>query len=306
MSAEKKAARKAEYDAMSKKGRRMLIISRVVVYFFLIFITVMCLFSFYLLIVNSSRSNQQLQSGFTPVPKEHFMDNLRNAWTGSGDSSAGTDTLKIQRGMLNSFFIAFATAILASYFSALTAYGIHCYDFKFKKAAFTFIMAIMMIPSQVSAVGFIKMCTKLQLTNKYLPLIIPAVASPVVFFYMKQYMESVLPLEIVEAARVDGSHEFSTFNRIVLPIMSPAIAVQMIFSFVGSWNNYFIPAMLIDDPKKATVPILIARLRSMDPTSADLGKVYMTILLAIMPVVIVYLILSKYIIGGVSEGSVKG
>lgn len=301
-----KAMRRAAYDEMSKKGRRMLIFSRIVVYFFLILLTVICLFSFYLLIVNSSRSNAQLQSGFTPLPKEHFWDNLVNAWTGSGNSSAGTDTLKIQRGMLNSFIIAISSAVLAAYFSALTAFGIHCYDFKFKKAAFMFIMAIMMIPSQVSAVGFIKMCTQLKLTNNFIPLIIPSIASPVVFFYMKQYMESVLPLEIVEAARVDGAHEFYTFNKIVLPIMSPAIAVQMIFSFVGSWNNYFIPAMLIDKNEMMTVPILIARLRSMDPTSADLGKVYMTILLAIIPVVIVYLILSKFIIRGVSEGSVKG
>lgn len=299
-------ARRTAYDALSKKGRRMLILSRIAVYFFVILLTIICLFSFYLLIVNSSRSNAQLQSGFTPVPKEHFWENLVNAWTGSGNTSAGTETLKIQRGMINSFIIAFASAFLCSYFSALTAYGIHCYNFRFKKAAFLFIMAVMMIPSQVSAVGFIKVCNQLKLTNSFIPLILPSIASPVVFFYMKQYMESILPLEIIEAARVDGSHEFSTFNRIVLPIMSPAMAVQMIFSFVSSWNNYFIPAMLIDNPDKMTVPILIARLRSMDPASADLGKVYMTILLAIIPVVIVYLFLSKFIIRGVSEGSVKG
>ena len=295
----------AAYE-LTKKGRRMLFISRFFVYLVLIFLTILCLFAFYLLIVNASRSNAQLQAGFAALPQNHFWDNLKNAWTGSGSGSSGTSSINIARGMLNSLIIAFSSAVLTTYFSALTAYGIHCYEFKLKKLAFGFIMAVMMIPSQISAVGFISMCNKLKLTNNYLPLIMPSIAAPVVFFYMKQYMESILPLEIVEAARVDGAHEFYTFNRIVLPIMGPAIAVQMIFSFVGSWNNFFIPGMLIDKAELKTVPILIADLRSADYAKFDLGKVYMFILLAIIPVVIVYLCLSKFIIKGVSEGSVKG
>ena len=198
------------------------------------------------------------------------------------------------------------SAALTTYFSALTAYGVHVYDFKGKKLVFTFIMAIMMIPAQVSAVGFVQMINKLHLTNNYIPLIIPSIAAPVVFFYMKQYMESVLPLEIVEAARCDGSGEFRTFNTIILPIMKPAIAVQAIFSFVSSWNNYFIPALLLDKAEMKTVPIMIAQLRSADYSKFDMGKVYMFILLAILPVMLVYIILSKSIIKGVTSGSVKG
>lgn len=123
---------------------------------------------------------------------------------------------------------------------------------------------------------------------------------------MKQYMDSVLPMELVEAARVDGSNEFMTFNRIVLPIMKPALAVQMIFSFVASWNNYFIPALLLDKAELKTVPIMIAQLRSADYSKFDMGKVYMFILLAILPVIVVYVILSQNIIKGVTAGSVKG
>ena len=167
-------------------------------------------------------------------------------------------------------------------------------------------MAIMMIPAQVSAVGFVQMINKFHLTNNYIPLIVPSIAAPVVFFYMKQYMESVLPLEIVEAARCDGSNEFRTFNTIILPIMKPAIAVQAIFSFVSSWNNYFIPALLLDKAEMKTVPIMIAQLRSADYSKFDMGKVYMFILLAILPVMLVYIILSKSIIKGVTSGSVKG
>ena len=282
----------------SERGRLHLFIARVVVYTVLIFLSFLCLFCFYMLIINSTRSNAELQAGFSALPRGHFVENLKNAWN---DAS-----INIPRGMMNSFFIAACSAVLKTYFSALTAYGIHVYDFKLKKAAFLFIMAVMMIPPQVSAVGFIQLMYKLKLTNTYLPLILPGIAAPVVFFYMKQYMESVLPMEIVESARIDGAGEFRIFNQIVLPVLKPAIAVQMIFSFVESWNNYFIPALLLDKAEMKTVPIMIAQLRSADYSKFDMGKVYMFILLAILPVLVVYLFLSKFIIKGVTAGSVKG
>ena len=286
------------YTQESERGRLHLFIARVVVYTVLIFLSFLCLFCFYMLIINSTRSNAELQAGFSALPRGHFVENLKNAWN---DAS-----INIPRGMMNSFFIAACNAVLKTYFSALTAYGIHVYDFKLKKAAFLFIMAVMMIPPQVSAVGFIQLMYKLKLTNNYLPLILPGIAAPVVFFYMKQYMESVLPMEIVESARIDGAGEFRIFNQIVLPVLKPAIAVQMIFSFVESWNNYFIPALLLDKAEMKTVPIMIAQLRSADYSKFDMGKVYMFILLAILPVLVVYLFLSKFIIKGVTAGSVKG
>lgn len=122
---------------------------------------------------------------------------------------------------------------------------------------------------------------------------------------MHSYLQSSLPLALVEAARIDGSGEFHTFNRIVLPIMKPAIAVQAIFTFVGSWNNYFIPALVLQSKDKMTVPILIATLRGADYMNFDMGKVYMMITVAIVPIIIVYLFLSKFIIAGVALGGVK-
>lgn len=281
-----------------RQARLMLAISRGVVYTILIFLTVLCLFSFYMLIINASRTNADLQGGFKFLPQGNFLTNLKNAWN---DAS-----INIPRGMLNSFLVASCTALLTTYFSALTAYGLHAYDFRLKKAAFTFIMAVMVIPKQVSAAGFVQLCYKFHLTNSYLPLILPSIAAPIVFFYMKQYMESTLPMEIIDAARVDGSNEFYTFNRIILPMLKPALAVQLIFSFVESWNNYFLPALLLDKADLKTVPIMIAQLRAADYSKFDLGKVYMFILLAILPVLVVYIFLSKSIIKGVTAGSVKG
>ena len=188
----------------------------------------------------------------------------------------------------------------------MTAYAIHVYNFKLKKFMFTFILMVMMIPTQVTALGFLQMIMKWDMMNSFIPLIVPSIAAPVVFFYMKQYMESSLPIEIIEASRIDGAGEFRTYNQMVMPIMKPAIAVQAIFAFVSSWNNYFVPALILTENKKKTLPVLIANLRSADFLKFDMGQVYMMIAFSIFPVIVVYLILSKFIVQGVAAGSVKG
>ncbi len=287
-------------EYIDKGNKTSLFISRLVSYIFLIFVTLLSLFSFYLLIINSSRSNAQLQAGFEMLPKEHFFDNLVTAWN---DQSI----FFLPQGMLNSFIVAAFTCILTSYFSAMTAYGVCVYDFKGKNLIHKGIILIMMIPTQVSALGFVQLVNTLHLTNTYWPLIIPAIAAPSTYFYMKQYIDSTLPLEIVEAARVDGSNEFKTYNFICMPILKPALAVQMIFAFVASWNNFFTPALILDKKEMYTLPIMLSIVRSrINSQAGDMGEVYMIILLAIVPVVIVYLFLSKFIIGGVTLGSVKG
>ena len=166
-------------------------------------------------------------------------------------------------------------------------------------------MASRGMPTQVTAMGFLRLITKMGMYDTLLPLIIPSIASPAIFYFMYSYLQSSLPLSLVEAARIDGSGEFRTFNRIVLPIMKPAIAVQAIFCFVGSWNNYFVPALVLQSKNKMTVPVLIALLRGADFMSFDQGKIYMMITVAIVPIVIVYLLLSKFIIAGVTLGGVK-
>ena len=209
------------------------------------------------------------------------------------------------RGILNSVIVSSCSAALCTYFSSLTAYGLYAYEFKARKVAFTFIMAILVMPTQVTAMGFLRLVTKMGLYDSLLPLIIPSIASPAVFYFMYGYLQSSLRLSLVEAARIDGSGEFHTFNRIVIPIMKPAIAVQAIFTFVGSWNNYFVPALIIQSKSKMTVPILIATLRGADYMNFEMGKIYMMITVAIVPIIVVYLLLSKYIIAGVTLGGVK-
>ena len=269
---------------------------RIIAYIVLSLISFFCLFWFYILFINATRSNGELQSGFTLLPSTHMWDNWNNLVHG---------TLPIWKGMANSLIIATCSSLLCVYFSTMTAFAIHAYQFRLKKYIYPFILMIMMIPTQVTALGFVNLVSSMKLEDSFIPLIVPSIAAPVTFFYMKQYMESNLPIALIEAARIDGSGEFHTFNLIVLPLMKSAIFVQMIFSFVSSWNNYFIPALILHDDKKKTLPILIAQLRAADWLKFDMGQVYMMIAFSIFPVIIVYLLLSRQIVQGVAVGSVK-
>ena len=294
MSNSNKASAGAKGANAGVKDKIILTTERVLCYIVLILITFLCLFSFYVLIINTTRSHPDIQKGFSFLPGKSFIVNMKNV--------LANQNIPVVRGMFNSLFVAACSAIL----SALTAFAIHAYNFKLKKFAFTFILLVMMVPTQVSALGFVKMMGDWNLLNSYIPLIVPSVAAPVVFFFIKQYMDSVLPMELIEAARIDGAREFRIFNQIVLPLMKPALAVQLIFTFVSSWNNYFIPSLLINKANKKTLPLLIAQLRSADFLKFDMGQVYMMIAFAIVPVIIVYICLSKFIVRGVTLGGVKG
>ena len=270
---------------------------RAIAYIVLILLSFLCLFWFYVLFINATRSNGELGRGFTAIPSTHLIENMRNVFHG---------TLPMIKGMRNSLVISSFTALCCTYCSVMTAFAIQAYPFRGRQAVFSFILAIMMIPTQVTALGFVQLVNKMGLENNFIPLIVPAIASPVTFFYMKQYMEANLPMSLLEAARIDGAGEFFIFNRIVLPLMKPAIAVQAIFSFVSSWNNYFTPALILHKEHVKTLPILIAQLRAADWLKFDMGQVYAAIAFSIFPVIVVYLLLSKYIVGGVAAGAVKG
>ena len=262
---------------------------------------IIALLPFVLLVMNATRDSESIKAGVSLIPSTHLIENWKNLMIKQNGMQ-----ITLQKAIINSATITIPGTFLSVYFSSLTAYGIHVYDFKFKKFAWAFIMAVMMVPSQISIIGFYRFMLDLKLIDTYVPLIIPTIAAPTVVFFMKQYMESTLPLSLIEAARIDGSGEFRTFNSIVLPLMKPAIAVQAIFGFVSSWNNYFTPALILQSDNKKTLPILIAQLRAADWLKFDMGQVYVMIAFSIFPVIIVYLFLSRYIVQGIALGSVKG
>lgn len=272
-----------------------------------IFRTVVCVIfcilalgPFLLLIMNATRSSEAIKSGISLIPSGHLIENWKNLLAKQNGMQ-----ITLQKAALNSLTITVPGTFLAVYFSSMTAYGIYVYDFKFKKFAWAFIMAIMMVLSQISIIGFYRFMLDLKLVDTYIPLIIPAIASPAVVFFMKQYMESTLSIEMIEAARIDGSREWHTFNRIIIPIMKPAVATQAIFQFIAQWNNLFTPTIMLTTDSKKTLPMFV-QLLSSNQFRTDYGVVYVGLFVTIIPLVIIYFILSKYIVAGVALGGVKG
>ncbi len=275
-----------------------------------IFRTVICvllcivsIFPFYIMIINATRGSAEIQAGIQGITDLLPGGDLISNFKGMVKASLGKDT-NVWEAMLHSAIIAVPATCLQVYFATFTAYGLTVYQFKLRNMAWSFIMAIMMIPAQVSVIGLMEFMTKIGLYNTYWPLIIPAIAAPSTVYFMKQYMQSALSLEIIEAARIDGSGELATFNKIALPLMKPAMATQAIFAFVASWNNLYVPNMMIIGTEKYTLPMFITGLQS-DQIRMNYGFLYVSLTLTVLPLLIVYFALSKYIIAGVALGGVK-
>ncbi|MCQ2578359.1 MAG: carbohydrate ABC transporter permease [Treponema sp.] len=274
------------------------VIFKVFVYIVCIILTVMCIFPFYTMIVNATRSTYQIQQhAVSLIPSKFLLSNLRVFET--------KESFRPVRGFFNSILISTSATALSVYFSTLTAYALVVYTWKLRRSYFTFIMAVLMIPSQCVTIGFYQMIYKVGLTNNFLPLIIPSIANASMVFFMRQYMIPSLSLEIVESARIDGAREFFTFNVIALPIMKPALATQAIFSFVQKWNELFMPTVILTDSNKYTMPIMVSLLRG-DIYKTEFGSIYLGLTMTVLPLFVVYFLLSKYIIAGVALGSVKG
>lgn len=279
---------------LKNKSNRVM---QIVIYIVCIFLAILSIFPFWIMFMNATRSTTEIQQhAISFLPSGYLMNNLKILLGKSFNPAVG---------FTNSIIISVGATALAVYFSTLTAYALVVYDWKLKKPFFSFIMAVMMIPAQVTMIGFYQMVYKIGMTNNLSMLILPSIAAPSMVFFMRQYMYPAISMEIIQSARIDGASEFRIFNSIALPIMKPAIATQAIFTFVSSWNNLFTPLVLLTDQKKYTMPIMVSLLRG-DIYKTEYGSVYLGLALTVLPLIIVYLILSKYIIAGVALGSVKG
>lgn len=270
-------------------------IKKGILYLALILLAVICMVPFLLMLVNATRSGREIMTSFTLIPGDSLKDN----W------NAVFGFFNLFLGLWNSFKVAVPATILTSYFSALTAYALAVYKFKGKNVIFYTIVIFMMIPGQLSLIGFYNLISGLKLIDSYVPLIIPAIAAPGTVFFLKQYLESVLPMSLLEAARIDGAKEISIFHKIVFPIMVPGVATMAIGGFIGNWNSYLIPLLLLNTPKKFTLPVMIASLNASKDIGTNQGAIYMALAVSIVPILIVFCFCSKYIISSISAGSVK-
>lgn len=258
-------------------------------------LVILSIIPFWILIVNATRSTEQIQQSFSLIPSVYAGYNY-DVLTGRG--------FNIWRGFTNSLTIAASSTFLALYFSALTAYGLVIYDFKGKNTIFAIIAFILMVPTQISMIGFYRMMLNLSLTDSYIPLIFPAIAAPATVFFLRQYLLSTFPKDLVSAARIDGASELGIFHRIAIPILKPGLATMGIFAFVGSWNNFLMPLMLISDEDKYTLPMLVQLLKA-DIYRTEFGGIYLGISMTVVPLLIIYLLFSRYIIAGVALGGIK-
>lgn len=270
---------------------------RLFAYVLCIFLACLSLFPFIIMLVNATRDTPSIQS--SPI-SFMFGSNLKRNF----QILTSKDMFSPWVGLKNSLIISVCATALTVYFSTLTAYALVAYEWKLKGPFFAMILAVMMIPATVTSIGFYQFMYRIGWTNNLLPLILPAIAAPGTVFFMRQFMIPALPMEIVQSARVDGASEFRTFNQIVLPIMKPAMATQAIFAFVASWNNLFIPQILLTKKEVYTMPIMVSLLNG-DIYKVEYGAIYLGILLTVLPIFVIYFALSKYIIAGVALGGVK-
>lgn len=270
-------------------------IKKGILYFLLVLLALTCMLPFALMMINATRTGADIVSGFTFIPGKALKENWETVF----------DYFNLFKGIWNSVLVSVPATLLCAYFSTLTAYGLAFYEFKGNKVIFGAILAFMMIPGQLSLIGFYQLCTKLHLVNSYIPLIIPAIAAPGTVFFLRQYILSSLPKSLIEAARIDGASEIYSFHKIVTPIVAPAVATMGIMAFIGNWNSYLLPMILINKTDKMTLPVMMATLKASNHINSNQGAIYLSVAISIIPILLVFIAFSKYIISSVSAGAIK-
>ncbi|KUP09761.1 sugar ABC transporter permease [Bacillus coahuilensis m2-6] len=264
-------------------------------YTLLIVLAIISIIPFYMMIINATRDNKEIIMGFSFLPGSSLIENYKTM----------SEYVNIWAGFKNSLIVSVSVTVLSGYFSALTAFGFAVYNFKGKNFLFLFMLLMMMVPGQLGLIGFYELNKVLGTLDTYIPLIVPAIASPFVVFFLRQYLASTLHPSLLEAARMDGAGELRIFHTVALPIMMPAVATMSIFTFIGSWNNYIVPLVVLFSPEKYTLPVLMGFLKG-SQVAQNLGSLYLGIAISVVPIMIAFLFFSKYIISSISAGSVKG
>ena len=268
---------------------------RALVYAVLVLLLVITIIPIWMLIVNATRSTTEIQQGLSALPSTHLLENYHIL------QSKG---LNMGRGFANSLFVAIASTLIAVYFGLLTAYGLVVYEFRGKKLLSGFIVLLVLIPMQFSIVGFYHYMSRLGLTDNYAALILPLVASAGAVFFGRQYLESVVVRELIDAARIDGSSELGIFHKVMMPLAIPGAATLGIFVFVAAWNNFFNAFILISSLDKYTLPMLVQTLRG-DVYRTEYGAIYLGLAITVVPIIIIYAIFSRFIISGIAMGALK-
>ena len=208
------------------------------------------------------------------------------------------------RSFLNSLFVSVSSTLLTVFFGAMAGFGFAKYEFRHKKIIYQLVILTMLVPMEVGLVAFVWEMKIIHLSKTFLPLILPNMANAFSVFWMTQYIKDAFPYELIESGRIDGCSDMGIFLRMALPIIKPAIFTLSVISFLQSWNNYLLPMIMINDPKKFTVPLVIASIGNM--FVADYGARLLAVAAGILPIMIVFILFSRQITEGLASGAVKG
>ncbi len=268
---------------------------RLFTYVLLTILLLLVIVPVWLLLVNGTRSTTEINQGISLLPSTHMIENY-NLLLAKG--------LDLPRGLVNSVILSVSSTLISVYFSFLTAYALVVYSFRGRKQISNFIIVLTMIPMQLTIFGFYKFMANLGLTDSYASLLLPLIANAGGTFFAKQYLEAMVIQDLIDAARIDGATELGIFHKIMMPLAVPGMITLGIFSFVGSWNNFFTPFIMLSTRSKYTLPMLVQLMRG-DAYRTEYGAIYLGLGLTIIPVIIVYILASRYIISGIAMGAVK-
>ena len=232
------------------------------------------------------------QPSYLSIVWDKLTSNYRNLW----------ETVPYNRYFINSVFIATASTLLTLFFCSLGGYAFAKYQFRGQKILFGILLASMMVPFQVLLVPLFGLMYDIGWLNSYKAIIIPFSVGAFGVFLMRQFIVTI-PSELLDAARIDGCSEFGIYYRIVLPIIKPALGALTIYSFLGSWNGYLWPLIILRDEAKYTLPIGLANLVGI--YRQDYGMLMAGTLLSLMPIVILFLAMQREFVQGITLGSVK-
>ena len=203
----------------------------------------------------------------------------------------------------SSLIIMTLQTVIGLFFGSLVGYGLAMYNFKGKNLIFTLVLVVMMIPFEILLLPLYRMLIRVKMTNTYFGVILPYLVPPFMIFFFRQYVLG-LPKELLEAGRIDGCTDYGVFFRIMIPIMIPAFGAMTILSGMNSWNNLLWPMIVLASNEKFTIPI------GMGTTITPYGNAYDVLMpgavMAVVPIIIIYLCAQKTFIAGLTAGSVKG
>jgi ABC-type glycerol-3-phosphate transport system permease component len=207
---------------------------------------------------------------------------------------------------INSMMVATIGTIAVLFFSSLAGFGFAKYNFKGRGVMFGILIASTMIPFQLILIPLFIQVSRLKMINTYAGLIVPFMAPAIGIFLMKQFMSSI-PDELLDSARIDGCSEFAIYLNIIVPLLRPAMGTLAIITFLGSWNSFLWPLVILRSETMMTLPIGLARLTENVPgKSRDFGVIMAAASLVSVPIIIVFMAMQRQFISGILSGALKG